>query len=75
MLATPASPSEVALSARQRRVLGLVVEGRRMKEIAAILELSPRTVESIKYQLMRDLGVHSTAELVKYAIVNGLVTS
>ena len=64
--------SEVELTRRQRDVLRLVVEGRRMKEIAAILGLSARTVETHKYEMMRALGVESTAELVALAVKNGL---
>jgi DNA-binding NarL/FixJ family response regulator len=63
----------VKLTARQREVLQLIAEGRRMKEIAAILRLSTRTVETHKYEMMRSLGVESTAELVRYAIQIGLV--
>ena len=63
----------VKLTPRQREVLRLIAEGRRMKEIAAILELSTRTVETHKYEMMRVLGVESTAELVRYAIQIGLV--
>jgi len=51
----------------------VVVAGNRMKEIGAILQLSTRTVETHKYELMNVLGVHSTAELVRYAIRHGLV--
>ena len=65
--------SGVKLTPRQRDVLRLIAEGRRMKEIGAILELSTRTVESHKYEMMRGLGVGSTAELVRYAIQIGLV--
>ena len=43
-----------------------------MKEIAAALQISTRTVESHKYEIMRALGVESTAELVRYAIQIGL---
>ena len=43
-----------------------------MKEIGAILNLSTRTVETHKYEMMRALGVQSTAELVRYALENGL---
>jgi DNA-binding NarL/FixJ family response regulator len=70
-----ASPerSEPQLTARQLDVLRLVLEGRRMKEIAASLQLSSRTVETHKYQMMQILGVSSTAELVKYAIEHRLV--
>jgi DNA-binding NarL/FixJ family response regulator len=61
------------LTDRQRDVLRLIVEGRRMKEIAASLDLSTRTVETHKYEMMRVLGVGSTAELVRYAIEHRLV--
>jgi Xaa-Pro dipeptidase len=53
---------------RQRDVLRLIVKGQRMKEIAANLGLSTRTVETHKYEMMETLGLHSTAELVRYAI-------
>jgi DNA-binding NarL/FixJ family response regulator len=65
--------SEPRLTPRQQDVLRLIVEGRRMKEIAATLELSVRTVESHKYAMMQSLGVSSTAELVKYAITRRLI--
>jgi DNA-binding NarL/FixJ family response regulator len=73
LTASPADPAVVTLSARQREVLRLIVNGQRMKEIGATLNLSPRTVETIKYEMMRDLNVHSTAELVRYAVENRLV--
>jgi len=73
LTASPADPAAVTLNARQREVLRLIVNGQRMKEIAAALNLSPRTVETIKYDMMRDLNVHSTAELVRYAVENRLV--
>jgi DNA-binding NarL/FixJ family response regulator len=73
LTASPADPAAVTLSARQREVLRLIVNGQRMKEIAATLNLSPRTIETIKYDMMRDLNVHSTAELVRYAVENRLV--
>jgi len=63
----------VELTSRQQEVLRLIVNGQRMKEIAASLQLSPRTVETIKYEMMRDLDVHSTPELVRYAIEHKLV--
>ena len=44
-----------------------------MKEIAAALDLSARTVETHKYEMMRVLGVQSTAELVALAVKRGLV--
>jgi DNA-binding NarL/FixJ family response regulator len=61
------------LTKRQRDVLRLIVAGRRMKEIAATLDLSARTVETHKYEMMRVLGVDSTAELVALAVKRGLV--
>jgi DNA-binding NarL/FixJ family response regulator len=63
------------LTTRQLEVLRLVAEGKRMKEIAAILQLSTRTVETHKYELMAVLGLHSTAELVRYAIEHRLLES
>lgn len=64
---------EPALTSRQVEVLRLIVKGQRMKEIGAALQLSTRTVETHKYEMMQALGVHSTAELVRYAIERGLV--
>lgn len=57
-----------ALTPRQREVLQLIAEGRTMKETAAILNISPRTAESHKYEIMQALGVKTTAELIQYAI-------
>jgi two-component system, NarL family, response regulator NreC len=65
--------SEPQLTPRQLDVLRLILDGRRMKEIAATLQLSTRTVETHKYQMMEVLGVASTAELVKYAIEHRLI--
>ncbi len=75
MMSDPAPPDRVHLTPRQREVLRLVVQGQRAKEIAATLDLSPRTIEAIKYQLMQELNVHSTAELVRYAMQNDLWSS
>ena len=72
MSSTERTPS-VDLSPRQQEVLRLIVNGHRMKEIAANLHLSPRTVETIKYEMMRNLNVHSSTELVRYAIEHRLV--
>jgi DNA-binding NarL/FixJ family response regulator len=73
ILQTPAADVAAELTQRQRDVLRLIVEGRRMKEIASILDLSTRTVETHKYDIMRTLGAQSTAELVRFAIERGLV--
>lgn len=72
-LTEPTTQPAVQLTTRQREVLQLIADGRRMKEIAATLQLSTRTVETHKYQMMRALGVDSTAALVRYAIGLGLV--
>jgi DNA-binding NarL/FixJ family response regulator len=72
-MADPEKGGETSLTSRQREVLRLIAEGRRMKEIATILKLSPRTIETHKYEMMRALGVQSTAELVRYAIQHRLV--
>jgi DNA-binding NarL/FixJ family response regulator len=72
-LTEPTTQPAVQLTTRQREVLQLIADGRRMKEIAATLQLSTRTVETHKYQMMRVLGVDSTAALVRYAIELGLV--
>ena len=74
-LTEPTPKPAVKLTPRQCEVLRHIAEGRRMKEIAAILDLSTRTVETHKYEMMRSLGVESTAELVRYAIQIGLIES
>lgn len=60
------------LTPRQREVLQLVIEGLTMKEIARKLGISTRTAESYKYDMMSDLGVTTTAELIQYAIKLGM---
>jgi DNA-binding NarL/FixJ family response regulator len=60
------------LTARQREVVSLLAAGRTMKEVAAALGLSPRTVETHKYQIMETLGLKTTADLVRYAMDHGL---
>lgn len=62
------------LTPRQREVLQLIGEGKATKEIAELLGLSVKTVEFHKNCLMKDLDIHTTAELVRYAIVRGLAT-
>ena len=62
-----------ALTPRQREVVSLIAEGRTMKEVAAALGLSPRTVETHKYQVMQALGLRTTADMIRYAIEHGLI--
>jgi len=61
------------LSPREKEVLQLLAEGKSMKEVAAVLDISPRTVEFHKYRVMELLGVKTNAELVQYAIKHGLI--
>lgn len=61
------------LTARQQEVLQLIVDGLSAKDIAGKLNISHRTVEFHKAQLMQQLNLHSTVELIKFAMTNGLV--
>lgn len=61
------------LSPRQREVLRLIAEGRTTKQIAQVLEISVKTVETHRAQLMERLGIHDVAGLVRYAIIVGLI--
>jgi DNA-binding NarL/FixJ family response regulator len=61
------------LSPREREVLQLLAEGKSMKEVAAVLDISPRTVEFHKYRIMELLRVKTNAELVQQAIKLGLI--
>jgi DNA-binding NarL/FixJ family response regulator len=62
------------LTPRQREVLQFIAKGYSAREIAATLKLSPRTVETHKYEIMRALGFKKTADLVRYATSVGLST-
>lgn len=61
------------LTTRQREVLRLVAEGHSGKVIAGLLGISQKTVEFHKASLMRQLGLHSTAELTRYAVTHRIV--
>jgi DNA-binding NarL/FixJ family response regulator len=63
------------LTARQREILQLVAEGFSAKEIAGQLKVSHRTVEFHKAKIMELLDLHTTADLVKYAVSHGLVSA
>ena len=75
-LLRPAQPATGAreLSPRQREVLQLLAEGRTMKEVAAILKITPRTVAFHKYNMMEEFGIKSSAELVQFAIKKRIVS-
>lgn len=67
------SPLE-KLSSREREILQLVVEGRSSADIAAVLYISPKTVETYRSRLMQKLGIDDLAGLVKFAIQHGITT-
>lgn len=68
------SPLE-SLSSREREVLQLVAEGRTSIEIAGILSISQKSVETYRSRLMQKLGVENVAALVKFAVAHGLTPS
>jgi len=68
-----AARSTWELTARQRQVLHLIADGHSIKEIAAILHISTKTVEFHKTCLIRKTGLRSTAELTRYAIRKGII--
>jgi len=56
------------LTVRQREVVQLLAEGRTMKEAASILQITPRTIAFHKYRVMEEFRLHSTSDLVRFAI-------
>jgi DNA-binding NarL/FixJ family response regulator len=69
----PADPLE-SLSSREYQVFSLLIDGIRAKEIAARLDLSPKTVDTYRASLMRKLDIHDVASLVKFAIQRDLTS-
>jgi DNA-binding NarL/FixJ family response regulator len=61
------------LTPRQLEVLYLLAEGHSMKEVAAILDVKPRTIAFHKYKIMEQLHVRTTAELVQFAVKHGVL--
>jgi DNA-binding NarL/FixJ family response regulator len=62
------------LSIRQREVLQLLAEGKTMKQVASVLNITARTVAFHKYQIMETLDIKSNSALIQYAVKNGIVT-
>ena len=62
------------LTNREREILKLLAEGHTTQEIAAMLVLSPKTVDRHKTNLMAKLAIHSRADLIKYALRKGIIT-
>ena len=60
------------LTPREREVLILLARGRAMKEVAAEMGITPRTVAFHKYRMMDTLGIRSSAELVRFAVEHGI---
>jgi DNA-binding NarL/FixJ family response regulator len=69
----PASAHPDKLTGREREVLQLLAEGRTMKEVANVLNVTPRTVAFHKYAIMKRLAAKTGAELVQYAVTHHLV--
>jgi DNA-binding NarL/FixJ family response regulator len=68
-----AKPGAEKLTARQREILQLLAEGRAMKEVADLVNVTKRTVAFHKYTIMEELGFKTNAELVQYAVEHGLL--
>ncbi|HXF95887.1 MAG TPA: response regulator transcription factor [Gemmatimonadales bacterium] len=67
-------PPADRITFRERHVLQLIAEGKTTKEIAALLGVSVKTVEAHRARMMKRLGIHTTAGLVRYAIREGVVS-
>jgi DNA-binding NarL/FixJ family response regulator len=61
------------LTAREREVTQLLAEGKSSKEVASLLNLSTKTVETHRSNIMRKLSLHSIRDLVVYAIKNNII--
>jgi DNA-binding NarL/FixJ family response regulator len=72
--AAEASSPLASLSPRERQVLKLVVEAKSSAEIAELLFLSPKTVETYRSRIMRKVGIHDLPGLVKFAIQHGITS-
>jgi DNA-binding NarL/FixJ family response regulator len=71
--AVPTAANGNRLTPREREVLQLVASGRRCKEVAVVLDISVKTVETHRSNIMYKLNLHSTAELVLYAVRNEII--
>jgi len=69
----PRQPRFGTLTKREREILKMLAEGRSVKEIATGFELSVKTVEAHKFNLMRKLDIHNKAQLVQYAIQKKII--
>jgi len=62
------------LSPRERQVMGMILEGRRLKEIAAVLDISVKTVTTHRSRLLRKLSLEDNLGLYRYGIRHGLIS-
>lgn len=62
------------LSPREREVMGMILSGRRLKEIAATLDISVKTVTTHRSRLLRKLGIEDNLGLFRYGVRNGLIS-
>ncbi|MDH5260456.1 MAG: response regulator transcription factor [Gammaproteobacteria bacterium] len=72
--AATTDPSWEILTRREREVIKLIAEGKRTRDIASYLSLSPKTIEKHRTNLMRKLDLHNVSEVTVYAIKNGFTT-
>jgi two-component system, NarL family, response regulator NreC len=70
----PARPAETPLTVKEREVLQLISEGKSTKDVAALLDISVKTVETHRQHIMDKLNIRSVAELTKYAVREGLTS-
>jgi len=73
LAATSCAPAPPSLTPREREILKYIVLGQTNPRIAGALSLSVKTVEWHRANLMRKLGVHTVADLVRYALRHGLI--
>jgi DNA-binding NarL/FixJ family response regulator len=66
-------PNPSSLTSRERQIVQLLAEGKSTKEVASMLDLSVKTAETHRFNLMRKLGFHSRSELVLYAVRNHII--
>ena len=62
------------LTEREKEVLQLIAEGKTNKDVASLLNLSPQTIESHRANLMQKLGLHSTADIILYAVRKRIIS-
>ena len=73
MMVPRATSGVETLTPRQREVVQLLAEGKSLKEVAAVLDISPRTAAFHKYRIMEQLHIKTTAELIQFALKHHIV--